>query len=266
MFNAMMFSTCLSLSHINAFHLLILSISSSLHLLSSSLHILSSSLFITSSVCFFLFYFSFGVDAQTMHSLHVHRENCRCCHQCRCCTMTCIGLLNTRDCCLCLNPPLNLAVEYLVNKPKGEPPGPDDYPGGFKWVKAPEVTAQQIGAFVMTNLPNYAAGRSAWGNAKHKVTDRDVTKSYNEPDVSDGKLEAVLFDGYNHLASMTICGSKGHRLGQIQGARVAIKSKCFIQLDGEAWAQDEGYVEVVRAPSALMIMNTPRDVAGCADC
>lgn len=214
-------------------------------------------------------YFSFGVDAQTMHSLHKHRENNRCCHQCRCCTMCWIGLLNTCDCITCANPDLNIQVEYLIPKPKDDPPSSSDFPGGYKWVPSKEATEHQIGAFVMTNLPNYAAGRSAWGrdtNESNQPHPRDVIRSYTSPDVNDGRLEVVAFDGYNHLAQMTLCGSRGYRLAQTHGVRVKVLSKCYVQIDGEAWTLDRGMVEVLRAPSALMIRNSPPDAPAACDC
>jgi len=205
-------------------------------------------------------YFSIGIDAQTMHSLEVNRTECAGCHKCRCCTMTCIGLLNARDCICCRNPDVKITVDFLVPKshlrdfvasPHDRPAGTEsefhgeEFSEEYVWVPQSHISTMGGNAFVLTNLPNYAAGRTAWGRTEDVRKGKDLV-SWSKPQTSDGRLEFSMFDGYNHLASMTMCGVRAHRLGVVEGVRFNLRGTIYAQFDGEAWKQDKGTILVLR--------------------
>ncbi len=209
-------------------------------------------------------YFSFGIDAQIMDSFHHHRENSPGCYCCRCCTMTWIGLWAPINCCCAKKLPLRMDVEVLM--PAGErSDGVDAGVGAYQWVPS-QLDAETLDAFILLNLPTYAGGRNIWGSDAGKKSDKIAVTT--PPSTEDGKLEVLGFDSYTHMSTTVgLQTSRAHRLHQVMGIRFKLRDSMFIQLDGEAWTQDCGVIEIYRAPSVNVLVNAVPDKQGaCCDC
>ena len=137
------------------------------------------------------------------------------------------------------------------------------------WSPAEGVDASSKKALVFLNLPSYAGGRDIWDSQTAQCKPSDAISEVVPPSSNDGLVEVLGFDGYNHMSAtvMRVPGQRAARLGQVPGARVAVRSHTFVQLDGEAWEMDHGRIEVVRAPTVMMLVNQPGDKQGaCCDC
>jgi diacylglycerol kinase (ATP) len=207
-------------------------------------------------------YFSFGIDAQIMDSFHHHRERFPGCYCCRCCTMTWIGLWSPINCCSCNKLPLRMDVDLLMPKSTD---GTDPAVGDFEWVPS-QLDAEALDAFILLNLPTYAGGRNIWGADQGKSS--DLVTATTTPSTSDGKLEVLGFSSYTHMSTaVALQTTRAQRLQQVIGARFRIRDNMFVQLDGEAWTQDCGSIEILRGPSVDVMLNEPADAQGaCCDC
>jgi len=225
-------------------------------------------------------YFSFGIDAEIMDSFHRHRESSPGCYCCRCCNMVWVGLFSPINCCSCKSRPLDLAVDYMTSAatagagPAGRASGAGAgapsaaAPEPVSWTHAPGVNPAAMKSLIFLNLPSYAGGRDIWDSNTPECKPSDAISEVVRPSSNDGIVEVLGFDGYNHMSATVMrVGPRATRLGQVPGARVGVRSQTFCQLDGEAWQMDHGRIELVRAPTVMMLVNEPSDKqAACCDC
>jgi hypothetical protein len=54
-----------------------------------------------------------------------------------------------------------------------------------------------------------------------------------------------------------------YRLGQLQGLRIYMQNDGYVQLDGEAWIQPPGIIEIYRSKPGKMLFNDSPDYPCC---
>eukprot|EP01006_Ploeotia_vitrea_P037539 TRINITY_DN66140_c3_g1_i2.p1 TRINITY_DN66140_c3_g1~~TRINITY_DN66140_c3_g1_i2.p1 ORF type:complete len:435 (+),score=51.37 TRINITY_DN66140_c3_g1_i2:44-1348(+) len=95
-----------------------------------------------------------------------------------------------------------------------------------------ELEIEKSQAFMVTNLPNYAAGVNIWGSYPEKY-------GFSPQHLSDQLLEVCTVDNLAHLGSILPSAGLAHanRIAQANSLMIKINATVAMQVDGEPWEQ-----------------------------
>lgn len=132
---------------------------------------------------------------------------------------------------------------------------PQHLANDFKWLSA-TFDPLSHDALVLLNIPSYAGGRNIWGTKSQmsKKNERYLVEEF-EQETDDGRLELAAFTGFQQMQFTVMTQSATYRLGQIKGLRIYMEMDGYVQLDGEAWIQPQGVIEIFRSKEGKMLFN-----------
>uniref|UniRef100_A0A8D3CB13 Diacylglycerol kinase n=1 Tax=Scophthalmus maximus TaxID=52904 RepID=A0A8D3CB13_SCOMX len=98
------------------------------------------------------------------------------------------------------------------------------------------------------NIPSYAGGINFWGGTKED-------NNFGAPSFDDKKLEVVAVFGSMQMAMSRVINLQHHRIAQCRQVKITILGEegVPVQVDGEAWIQPPGIVQIVHKNRAQML-------------
>ncbi|XP_077399766.1 diacylglycerol kinase eta isoform X1 [Vanacampus margaritifer] len=98
------------------------------------------------------------------------------------------------------------------------------------------------------NIPSYAGGINFWGGTKED-------NNFGAPSFDDKKLEVVAVFGSMQMAMSRVINLQRHRIAQCRQVKITILGDegVPVQVDGEAWIQPPGIVEILHKNRAQML-------------
>jgi len=89
---------------------------------------------------------------------------------------------------------------------------------------------------VISNIPCYHGGKDFWGDA-----DGD---SFLPASTNDERLEIMGLAGTLHIGLVHLAVDSALRLAQVGGVRLELRGSTVVQVDGEPWRQEPGFIEI----------------------
>ncbi|XP_063681030.1 diacylglycerol kinase eta-like [Bolinopsis microptera] len=110
------------------------------------------------------------------------------------------------------------------------------------------VQLPTLQGIVVLNITSYMGGTNFWGTGKGD-------DGFNTPAIDDRMLEVVGVVGVPQLGiSYMIGGLQHHRLAQCRSVRFTVLGDPVpVQVDGEAWMQEPGYIKIIHKNRAQML-------------
>uniref|UniRef100_A0A8C9U0Y0 Diacylglycerol kinase n=1 Tax=Scleropages formosus TaxID=113540 RepID=A0A8C9U0Y0_SCLFO len=98
------------------------------------------------------------------------------------------------------------------------------------------------------NIPSYAGGINFWGGTKED-------SNFGAPSFDDRKLEVVAVFGSMQMAMSRVINLQHHRIAQCRQVKITILGEegVPVQVDGEAWIQPPGVVQIAHKNRAQML-------------
>ncbi|KAI9546257.1 hypothetical protein NQZ68_028673 [Dissostichus eleginoides] len=99
-----------------------------------------------------------------------------------------------------------------------------------------------------SHIPSYAGGINFWGGTKED-------NNFGAPSFDDKKLEVVAVFGSMQMAMSRVINLQHHRIAQCRQVKITILGEegVPVQVDGEAWIQPPGIVEIAHKNRAQML-------------
>ncbi|XP_023693001.1 diacylglycerol kinase delta-like isoform X2 [Paramormyrops kingsleyae] len=110
------------------------------------------------------------------------------------------------------------------------------------------MSLPSLQGLAVLNIPSYAGGINFWGGTKED-------NNFGAPSFDDRKLEVVAVFGSMQMAMSRVISLQHHRIAQCRHVRITILGEegVPVQVDGEAWIQPPGIVEIVHKNRAQML-------------
>ncbi|XP_046706795.1 diacylglycerol kinase eta isoform X2 [Silurus meridionalis] len=110
------------------------------------------------------------------------------------------------------------------------------------------MSLPSLQGLAVLNIPSYAGGINFWGGTKED-------NNYGAPSFDDKKLEVVAVFGSMQMAMSRVINLQHHRITQCRQVKIIIKGDegVPVQVDGEAWIQPPGIVEIIHKNRAQML-------------
>nr|XP_020827767.1 diacylglycerol kinase delta isoform X3 [Phascolarctos cinereus] len=102
------------------------------------------------------------------------------------------------------------------------------------------IPLPSLQGIAVLNIPSYAGGTNFWGGTKEDDT-------FTAPSFDDKVLEVVAVFGSMQMAVSRVINLQHHRIAQCRTVKIAILGDegVPVQVDGEAWIQPPGYIQIV---------------------
>ncbi|XP_074120399.1 diacylglycerol kinase delta isoform X2 [Sminthopsis crassicaudata] len=102
------------------------------------------------------------------------------------------------------------------------------------------IPLPSLQGIAVLNIPSYAGGTNFWGGTKEDDT-------FTAPSFDDKVLEVVAVFGSMQMAVSRVINLQHHRIAQCRTVKIAILGEegVPVQVDGEAWIQPPGYIQIV---------------------
>ncbi|CAF0782721.1 unnamed protein product [Brachionus calyciflorus] len=112
-----------------------------------------------------------------------------------------------------------------------------------------KIPLKNVQGIVVLNIPSYTGGVNFWGpNSK----DENV---FTTPSFDDKILEVVSISGAIQMALSRVVSLKSNRIAQCRSVKIQIVGNegVPVQVDGEAWVQQPGYIQIIHKNRAQML-------------
>ena len=112
-----------------------------------------------------------------------------------------------------------------------------------------KIPLKNVQGIVVLNIPSYTGGVNFWGPNSR---DENV---FITPSFDDKILEVVAITGAIQMALSRVVSLKSNRIAQCRSIKIQILGNegVPIQVDGEAWIQPPGYIQIVHKNRAQML-------------
>ncbi|XP_056675961.1 diacylglycerol kinase delta isoform X2 [Monodelphis domestica] len=102
------------------------------------------------------------------------------------------------------------------------------------------IPLPSLQGIAVLNIPSYAGGTNFWGGTKEDDT-------FTAPSFDDKVLEVVAVFGSMQMAVSRVINLQHHRIAQCRTVKITILGDegVPVQVDGEAWVQPPGYIQIV---------------------
>uniref|UniRef100_A0A672RXU6 Diacylglycerol kinase n=1 Tax=Sinocyclocheilus grahami TaxID=75366 RepID=A0A672RXU6_SINGR len=110
------------------------------------------------------------------------------------------------------------------------------------------MSLPSLQGLAVLNIPSYAGGINFWGGTKED-------NNFGAPSFDDKKLEVVAVFGSMQMAMSRVINLQHHRIAQCRQVKITILGDegVPVQVDGEAWIQPPGIVQIVHKNRAPML-------------
>ncbi|XP_034072208.1 diacylglycerol kinase delta-like [Gymnodraco acuticeps] len=110
------------------------------------------------------------------------------------------------------------------------------------------IPLPSLQGIAVLNIPSYAGGTNFWGGTKEDDT-------FTAPSFDDKILEVVAVFGSIQMAVSRVINLQHHRIAQCRTVRITILGEegVPVQVDGEAWIQPPGIMEISHKNRAQML-------------
>ncbi|KTG46324.1 hypothetical protein cypCar_00001316, partial [Cyprinus carpio] len=110
------------------------------------------------------------------------------------------------------------------------------------------MSLPSLQGLAVLNIPSYAGGINFWGGTKEN-------NNFGAPSFDDKKLEVVAVFGSMQMAMSRVINLQHHRITQCRQVKITILGDegVPVQVDGEAWIQPPGIVQIVHKNRAQML-------------
>ncbi|XP_031441285.1 diacylglycerol kinase eta isoform X3 [Clupea harengus] len=110
------------------------------------------------------------------------------------------------------------------------------------------MSLPSLQGLAVLNIPSYAGGINFWGGTKE-------VNNFGAPSFDDKKLEVVAVFGSMQMAVSRVIKLQHHRIAQCRQVKITILGDegVPVQVDGEAWVQPPGIVNIVHRNRAQML-------------
>uniref|UniRef100_A0A672S0X3 Diacylglycerol kinase n=1 Tax=Sinocyclocheilus grahami TaxID=75366 RepID=A0A672S0X3_SINGR len=110
------------------------------------------------------------------------------------------------------------------------------------------MSLPSLQGLAVLNIPSYAGGINFWGGTKED-------NNFGAPSFDDKKLEVVAVFGSMQMAMSRVINLQHHRIAQCRQVKITILGDegVPVQVDGEAWIQPPGIVQIVHKNRAQML-------------
>ncbi|XP_053537443.1 diacylglycerol kinase delta isoform X3 [Ictalurus punctatus] len=110
------------------------------------------------------------------------------------------------------------------------------------------MSLPSLQGLAVLNIPSYAGGINFWGGTKED-------NNFGAPSFDDKKLEVVAVFGSMQMAMSRVINLQHHRITQCRQVKITIKGDegVPVQVDGEAWIQPPGIVQIIHKNRAQML-------------
>ncbi|KAK7170763.1 hypothetical protein R3I94_000847 [Phoxinus phoxinus] len=110
------------------------------------------------------------------------------------------------------------------------------------------MSLPSLQGLAVLNIPSYAGGINFWGGTKED-------NNFGAPSFDDKKLEVVAVFGSMQMAMSRVINLQHHRITQCRQVKITILGDegVPVQVDGEAWIQPPGIVQIVHRNRAQML-------------
>ncbi|RXN21526.1 diacylglycerol kinase delta-like isoform X2 [Labeo rohita] len=110
------------------------------------------------------------------------------------------------------------------------------------------MSLPSLQGLAVLNIPSYAGGINFWGGTKED-------NNFGAPSFDDKKLEVVAVFGSMQMAVSRVINLQHHRIAQCRQVKITILGDegVPVQVDGEAWIQPPGIVQIVHKNRAQML-------------
>ncbi|XP_072543556.1 diacylglycerol kinase delta isoform X1 [Salminus brasiliensis] len=110
------------------------------------------------------------------------------------------------------------------------------------------MSLPSLQGLAVLNIPSYAGGINFWGGTKED-------NNFGAPSFDDKKLEVVAVFGSMQMAMSRVINIQHHRIAQCRQVKITIKGDegVPVQVDGEAWIQPPGIVQIIHKNRAQML-------------
>ncbi|XP_063756809.1 diacylglycerol kinase delta isoform X2 [Eleginops maclovinus] len=110
------------------------------------------------------------------------------------------------------------------------------------------MSLPSLQGLAVLNIPSYAGGINFWGGTKED-------NNFGAPSFDDKKLEVVAVFGSMQMAMSRVINLQHHRIAQCRQVKITILGEegVPVQVDGEAWIQPPGIVEITHKNRAQML-------------
>lgn len=120
-----------------------------------------------------------------------------------------------------------------------------------------EIPEDAEGVIVL-NIGSYMGGVDLWQN------DYDHDDDFDLQSMHDKALEVVCISGTWHLGKLQVGLSKARRLAQGKVIRLHIRCPFPVQVDGEPWIQQPGFLEITHHGQMFMLRKASEEPTGHA--
>lgn len=112
-----------------------------------------------------------------------------------------------------------------------------------------KINLPSLQGIVVLNIPSYMGGSNFWGTKKE-------VDGFVAPSFDDKMLEVVAVLGASQMGmSKVFGGMQHHRISQCHTVKITITDEAVpVQVDGEAWMQPPGIIQIVHKNRAPMLM------------
>ncbi|KAM9317127.1 diacylglycerol kinase delta [Gastrophryne carolinensis] len=102
------------------------------------------------------------------------------------------------------------------------------------------IPLPSLQGIAVLNIPSYAGGTNFWGGNKEDDT-------FSAPSFDDKILEVVAVFGSMQMAVSRVIKLQHHRIAQCRTVKITVLGDegIPVQVDGEAWIQPPGYIQIV---------------------
>ncbi|XP_062300932.1 diacylglycerol kinase eta isoform X1 [Scomber scombrus] len=110
------------------------------------------------------------------------------------------------------------------------------------------MSLPSLQGLAVLNIPSYAGGINFWGGTKED-------NNFGAPSFDDKKLEVVAVFGSMQMAMSRVINLQHHRIAQCRQVKITILGEegVPVQVDGEAWIQPPGIVNIIHKNRAQML-------------
>uniref|UniRef100_A0A3P9ILQ7 Diacylglycerol kinase accessory domain-containing protein n=1 Tax=Oryzias latipes TaxID=8090 RepID=A0A3P9ILQ7_ORYLA len=122
------------------------------------------------------------------------------------------------------------------------------------------MSLPSLQGLAVLNIPSYAGGINFWGGTKEDNVSAVlrvflVLQNFGAPSFDDKKLEVVAVFGSMQMAMSRVINLQHHRIAQCRQVKITILGEegVPVQVDGEAWIQPPGVVEIIHKNRAQML-------------
>ncbi|KXJ26244.1 Diacylglycerol kinase eta [Exaiptasia diaphana] len=110
------------------------------------------------------------------------------------------------------------------------------------------ISLPSLQGIVVLNITSYMGGANFWGGARDD--------GFTQPSFDDSMLEVIAVLGAQQMGmSKVFGGMQHHRIAQCRVVKITITGEPIpVQVDGEAWMQNPGYIKIVHKNRAQMLV------------